>query len=277
MGGRCQAPAGRIAIWTRNTRPWRTGLCENTPKICNMKFSRILLPPPFEARHYKRTFIASPDDEKSRPNRDLIECALDVARKTMDIDISDVCGRLPGADWDPALWPGEHYRLLAGLVARLQPRTVVEIGTETGLSALCLLKYLPVGGRLVTFDVIPWCDIPKSCLTAKDFSDGRLKQEVADLSIPDVFGKHASLLAEADLIFADGPKDGVFEYKFIDLLDTLTFAKPPYVVFDDIRDRNMLRFWREMNKPKLDISSFGHWTGTGLVMWEKTVNPATRV
>jgi hypothetical protein len=31
----------------------------------------------------------------------------------------------------------------------------------------------------------------------------------------------------------------------------------------------MLRFWRELKKPKLDISSFGHWTGTGMVMWEQ--------
>ncbi len=124
--------------------------------------------------------------------------------------------------------------------------------------------------------MIPWDDVPKSCLVAKDFSDKRLEQEVADLSIPAVFDQHASLLAEADLIFADGPKDGVFEYKFANLLDTLTFAKTPYVVFYDIRERNMLRFWREMNKPKLDISSFGHWTGTGLVMWEQTGNPSIK-
>ncbi len=233
-----------------------------------MKLSRLFLRPPFAARHYKRTFIASPDDEKSRPNRTLIECALDAARKTMDTDISDLCRRMPRTDWDPELWPGEHYRLLAGFVSQLQPRTVVEIGTDTGLSALCLLKYLPGGSRLVTFDLIPWNDIPRSYLVAGDFSDGRLKQELADLSAPDVFRTHAPLLAQADLIFADGPKDGVFEYKLARLLDTLTFAKPPTVIFDDIRDHNMLRFWRELDKPKLDISSFGHWTGTGLVLWE---------
>jgi predicted O-methyltransferase YrrM len=192
-----------------------------------MKLSRVFLPPPFQARHYKRTFIASPEDENSRPNRELIECVLDVTRKTLDIDISDVVCRVPPADWNPDFWPGEHYRLLAGLVAHLQPKTVIEIGTDTGLSALCLKKYLPDGGQVITFDVIPWNKISASCLKGDDFSDGRLNQEVADLSSKDVFNKYAPLLAQADLIFADGPKDGAFEYRFIELLETLDLPKAP--------------------------------------------------
>ena len=241
-----------------------------------MKLSRLFCPPPFEARHSKRTFVASPDDERSRPDRALIETALEVVRKTLEVDIADLCQRLPAADWDPALWPGEHYRLLAGLVAHLQPRTVVEIGTETGLSALCLAKYLPADGRLVTFDLIPWQDFPNTCLTPTDFADGRLKQELADLSDPEAFSRYTSLLAQADLIFLDGPKDGKFEPALAAKLETLKFSHVPYVLFDDIRDRNMLRFWRELSQPKLDFSSFGHWTGTGLVRWEDTEPEAAR-
>jgi hypothetical protein len=39
------------------------------------------------------------------------------------------------------------------------------------------------------------------------------------------------------------------------------------LVFDDIRIWNMLRIWREIVRPKLDLTSFGHWTGTGIVDW----------
>lgn len=41
----------------------------------------------------------------------------------------------------------------------------------------------------------------------------------------------------------------------------------PILVFDDIRAWNMLAIWREIRMPKLDLTSFGHWSGTGLVDW----------
>jgi hypothetical protein len=196
-----------------------------------------------------------------------MEVTLAAVRRTLDVDISDICERMPPVQWSPGLWPGEHYRLLAGMVAHLQPSTIVEIGTDTGLSALCLLKYLQPGGRLVTFDLTPWNHVRNTCLVGDDFSDGRLTQELADLTDPAVFQRYAPLISKADFIFADGPKDGRFEPAFAEHLDTIKFDRPPYVLFDDIRDRNMLRFWRELRKPKLDISSFGHWTGTGIVHW----------
>lgn len=36
-------------------------------------------------------------------------------------------------------------------------------------------------------------------------------------------------------------------------------------LFDDIRVWNMLAIWRGIRRPKLDLTSFGHWSGTGLV------------
>lgn len=211
--------------------------------------------------------MASPDDERSHPSRELIEFALKAIEKTLDVDISPICRRLAPSDWNPELWPGEHYRLLAGIVSYLKPRLVIEIGTDKGLSALCLRSHLPTGGQVVTFDLIPWREIPNTCLKPEDFADGSLRQEIADLSIPGVFEKFASLLSKAEFLFVDGPKDGRFERAFAALLNKLDFDNPPYVLFDDLRDRNMLRFWREIPWPKLDITSFGHWTGTGLVLW----------
>jgi len=232
-----------------------------------MKISELLFPPPFEARHCKRTYVASPEDEAGAPAREVVEFALDAVRRTLDTDIALALDRARGLAWRPDCWPGEHYRLLAGVVAHLQPRTVIEIGTDKGISALSLLQHLPAGGRLVTFDLVPWDRIPGTCLRPEDFRDGRLRQELADLSRPDAFERFAPLLAGADLLFVDGPKDRKFEPAFAARLDTLRFASPPWAIFDDIRDLNMLRFWRELKKPKLDLSSFGHWTGTGLVRW----------
>ena len=44
-------------------------------------------------------------------------------------------------------------RLLAALVAMLRPRSVLEIGTFTGYSALSMAEALPPDGRIVTCDI----------------------------------------------------------------------------------------------------------------------------
>jgi len=66
----------------------------------------------------------------------------------------------------------------------------------------------------------------------------------------------------------DGPKDGFFERQFLKHLSEIDTAAHKLLVFDDIRTWNMLAIWREISFPKLDLTSFGHWTGTGLVDWK---------
>jgi hypothetical protein len=39
------------------------------------------------------------------------------------------------------------------------------------------------------------------------------------------------------------------------------------MVFDDILTFGMAQTWYGIEKPKLDITSLGHWTGTGMVDW----------
>jgi hypothetical protein len=82
-----------------------------------------------------------------------------------------------------------------------------------------------------------------------------------------VVARHRALLEEADFIFIDAAKDGVMEQRFIDNLKPLGFRNAPIVMFDDIRVWNMLKIWRQLDRPKLDLTSFGHWSGTGLVDW----------
>ena len=95
-----------------------------------MKLSNIFFPPPFKARHYKRTFVSSLDDDVAQPSRELIEFVLAAVQSTLDADVSDICERMKGSPWSPGTWPGEHYKLLAGVVATLKPVTVIEIGTS---------------------------------------------------------------------------------------------------------------------------------------------------
>jgi hypothetical protein len=38
------------------------------------------------------------------------------------------------------------------------------------------------------------------------------------------------------------------------------------VVIDDIRVLTMVQLWRQLPNPRLDLTSFGHFSGTGLLL-----------
>jgi predicted O-methyltransferase YrrM len=192
------------------------------------------------------------------------------ARQNDLLDLSArMAGRFSYPDSAINLFPGEHYRLLAGMVQALRPKLVVEIGTAEGLSALSLKKYLPIDGKVATFDIVPWRNYPRTCLLENDFHSDTLVQVIADLAQRETFAAYSSLLSQAELIFVDAPKDGVFEPSLLKNFETIDFAAKPIVVFDDTRLWNMLRFWREIKMPKMDLTSFGHWSGTGVCEWDR--------
>lgn len=213
--------------------------------------------------------LISPDTIYTSANNDisndLVAVALEAAGRAVRMDMVSVSDRIKSGPRWPDIWPGEHYRFLAGLIDYLQPSTVVEIGTFLGLSALAIKKYLPAHGKLLTFDIIPWHSLPETCLMESDFMDGRLKQELGDLADAAVFDSHRSLFSRADIIFLDGPKDRIFERTFLERLGTVKFEVPSLLVIDDIRLWSMLDIWKEIKLPKLDVTSLGHFSGTGLV------------
>ncbi len=216
-------------------------------------------------RHSDLSIIASADDD-ARPNDYLLGIALQGIRDALDASLSDLEARnkeLPDALYYD-VYPGTHYRLLMVLARSLGKRNIVEVGTFTGMSSACMLRGMPSGCKLTTFDLSRWQDF-RTHLLAEDFTAGKITQVLEDLSSEAVFKKHLSLLNHAELIFCDAPKDGVFEQKF---LTNMTLVRPTstcLLVLDDIRLLNMIDIWRAIRSPKLDLTSFGHWAGTGLV------------
>ncbi|MDA8244173.1 MAG: class I SAM-dependent methyltransferase [Elusimicrobia bacterium] len=233
------------------------------------KIRSLVLPVPVRARHCEYSVICSADDALYPPTGRLLDIALESARQARGIDFPEVSSRMRTPPRYPEVWPGEHYKLLAGLVTVLRPACAVEVGTSTGLSALALKKFLPARARLATFDVLEWRRFGDTCLREEDFADGRLVQYVSDLSDAAEAERHAQLLASADLLFIDGPKDGNMERKLLKNFGKVGLKEGAVLVFDDIRLWNMLAIWRELPLPKLDLTSFGHWSGTGLAEWRK--------
>ena len=238
------------------------------PESISRRIIGRLMPRPIEARDAKYSMIFSVDDDKSQPSKHLVSIALEAIRIAETLSLDDVSARMKNPPYYPNIYPGEHYKLLAGLVSVLKPKVVVEIGTYTGLSALSMKKFLPQQSKIVTFDLVDWKSIPESCLKEDDFRDGKLVQYLGDLGNPSVFSKYRELLQQAELIFVDAAKDEVLEPNLLENFKTISFDVKPLIVFDDIRLWKMLKFWRNVSLPKLDLTSFGHWAGTGIVEWE---------
>lgn len=168
-------------------------------------------------------------------------------------------------------FPGDHYRLLSGLLSALDKEStltsIVDIGTHYGTGTRVMLDHA-VKAKVATFDVTAWNKFPTTFLKDSDFTEngGRLTQYLENLMNDDVFEKHSQLLLDADFIMCDGPKDGVFERSFITKLASLPFtSKRRFLLLDDIRFTTEMILWRQIQSPKIDLTSFGHFSGTGLV------------
>lgn len=176
-----------------------------------------------------------------------------------------------------AICPGEHYLLLRAICDVVGPSRVVEIGTASGGSAAVMLTSRRVD-RIDTYDVEPWdrSSWGRSLLRVEDFGE-RLEQHVVDLGDAAAFDAHVNRLARADLVFADGPKDGVFEQRFLPKLLTVLEGgagdRPALVVLDDIRVRPMQELWRDVTLPKMDFVTLGHFSGTGVILVSRSTEP----
>jgi predicted O-methyltransferase YrrM len=218
--------------------------------------------------------IVSADDDVSFASDRLLDLAIAAVPIARTASLSRLTQRMSAQPYYPEIWPGEHYKLLAGIVSTLRPRSILEIGTGAGLSALAMAEALDPPPRVTTFDIVPWQDYPQTCLRPDDFSNGMVAQVVADLAAPGCFREHTSLFQKADLIFIDGPKDGRFEHVLLTHMAATSLPQAPIVILDDIRVWNMIAIWRSIGRPKLDLTSFGHWSGTGIVDWIPQSTPA---
>ncbi|MEV0051591.1 class I SAM-dependent methyltransferase [Saccharopolyspora shandongensis] len=106
----------------------------------------------------------------------------------------------------------EEAQFLALLVALIGARTVVEVGTFTGYSTLCMARALPTGGRLITVDISEkWPVIAKPYWQRAGVAD---RIDVRIGAATDVLTTLATELAPAgaDLIFVDADKAGYPAY-----------------------------------------------------------------
>ena len=213
-------------------------------------------------RHYEPSLIYSKED--ANPSIFLVNMMADAIKIAATIELD--CGKpnLPDSQF-LNIFPGEHYRLLNAIIRVTGSKNIVEIGTYTGMGTLAFQDGIDEI-NVVTYDIIDWDELPvPSHFDESDFADNRIVQIVGDLSDDHVFEQNIDVLNSADVIFMDAPKNDVFEYKMAMKFSRLDKKHFKLLIVDDIQFVNMIDFWRSISSPKLDVSSFGHWSGTGLV------------
>ena len=98
-------------------------------------------------------------------------------------------------------------RLLTAVVAMLRPRSVLEIGTFTGYSALSMAEALPPDGRIVTCDISEeHVTIARQHIAASPYADR------IEIRVGPAIDTVASLDGPFDLVFIDADKPGYLGY-----------------------------------------------------------------
>lgn len=153
----------------------------------------------------------------------------------------------------------EHYRLLAFLsdtIYTYSKKPYIDIGTYLGYSALALSKHPE--SRVITYDIID-C-IPDIGYTMKSID--RIEHRITDCL------NEMSTLLNSDLICLDvDPHDGIQEIEIFNALKDAGY-KGLLVVDDIFINKDMTSFWNSIELPKYDMSKYGHFSGTGLVIFD---------
>lgn len=101
----------------------------------------------------------------------------------------------------------QQGRFLSMLSHMLQPKTILEIGTYTGYSALCLSEGLPKDGRIITIEI----DRELEEIAGRYFKEAGVQDKI----IP-YFGNALELIPQMeqsfDLVFMDADKENYPAY-----------------------------------------------------------------
>jgi len=160
----------------------------------------------------------------------------------------------------------QHYRLLAELSLQFYEKTIIDIGTHKGMSALAL-SYNTTN-KVLSFDIVDKPDRPQR---------NNIYYMIEDVLSGEGQERWKTTILESPLIFLDiDPHEGTREYAFYEWLRDNQYKG--LVICDDIWYFKEMRdnFWYKIpSEHKLDITDQGHWSGTGILRFDLPPKPAS--
>lgn len=151
----------------------------------------------------------------------------------------------------------EHYRLLSHLSWQFPPgTTLIDIGTSCGFSSLALAHNPDV--KVVTYNIEDHIGTQVCSARHKPNIEHRIQNCLEDID----------LLLQAPLIMLDTAHEGDFEREVILALRNHNYKG--IVICDDIYlNSAMIQFWNWVPIQKVDITPYGHWSGTGMILFDE--------
>lgn len=182
-----------------------------------------------------------------------------------DIDLSSLHQYLT---WNPQYLQfflqkaGQEVYKLLGFISMHSSGVITDIGTQFGSSALALSLNNQV--TVETYDKFK--HIPDNNQVQTISNKPNITYKI--LSAQAVMSK----VAESNVIYLDiTTADGLEEIKIMKKLQELNFQG--ILIIDDIKlSEVMENVWNNVPKElkKLDVTEFGHWSGTGIVVYNPT-------
>jgi hypothetical protein len=151
------------------------------------------------------------------------------------------------------IYPKEHYCLLTNISDQLPDGTkVADIGTYDGMSALALSSNPKV--KVITIDVT---------------SDSLIIENIPNITyLLGSWEKYISQILKCEVVFFDTDHLGVQEHAFHNELVKNNYSG--YAIYDDIHlNPFMEEFWNSIEQDKIDATHIGHWSGTGIVLFNR--------
>lgn len=155
----------------------------------------------------------------------------------------------------------EHYKLIAYIAGFIPKYSyLIDIGTYYGFSSLALAK--DYDKNIITYDIYDHIPDDTHINTIK-------KHPNIDFRICDCLNEIDTLIKSEFIVLDIDPHNGVQEKEILNAL--LENDYKGIVLLDDIHlNENMKEMWNSISQKKYDLTSYGHHSGTGLVVFDKS-------
>jgi predicted O-methyltransferase YrrM len=146
----------------------------------------------------------------------------------------------------------EHYRLLKYISRQYKNENIFDIGTNNGVSALALSH--EKSNHVNSYDIVYFHET--------EF----IKESNITFNVSNILDT-SEVLNNTKFIMLDTNHDGTFEKLFYEHLTNSNYKG--LLFCDDIHlNPEMEVFWNSIRHEKVDLTSIGHNTGSGLVIFE---------
>jgi len=162
----------------------------------------------------------------------------------------------------------QEYKLYSYLTTFFDNSIILDIGTLNGRSAVSLSHN--ESNQVISYNIVDDIKDPNHIIYTKSNIDFRIKNVLEDLT--------HELVAKTKIVMIDIDHFEVIEREIIQRLDELGFSG--IILLDDIhhpapKEREaMQRLWNSLEYKKYDVTKYGHWSGTGLIVMNSDIKPS---